>query len=67
MKIKASLTAMKAKRNALSLSASIWLVFFQSVNINKHHILIKTTDAITLHVVADADAVHSISSSQNKS
>jgi len=52
MKTKASLTAMRLK--------GMLGLFFQSVNITKHHILIKTADVIVLHVSMDADAVQSI-------
>lgn len=47
---------------AFALAAHILACFFQSVNIISYcHILIKTTDAIATHVVANADAVKIIS------
>jgi len=39
-------TAIKAERNAFALPVCIWL-FFWSVSIAKHDILIKTADAIS--------------------
>jgi len=53
MKTNASSTAMKV----LSLFLLILGLFSRSVNITKHHILIKAADAIMLLVSADADAV----------
>ena len=58
-KTKTSLTAIKA------FSVFIWLVFSKCWH-HKHYILIRTADAITLHIFAEADAVQSISGWQNE-
>ena len=59
VKAKTSSTAMKA------FPAFIWLVFPKCWH-HKHHILIKTVDAITLLIFAEADAGQSISGWQNE-
>ena len=44
----------------VKVSLTVYGLFFQGVNLLKHHILIKTADVIVQHVSMDADAVQSI-------